>query len=64
MRTEKVEIQYRSEAEAWTSLPDSVRCLLHKLSGLLLRKRSRAESFEATERPADSDSEADMNGNV
>lgn len=35
VRTQRMEIQYRSEAEAWTSLPASVRCLL-------LRKRSRA----------------------
>lgn len=33
MRTEELEVQFRSEAEAWTSLPDSVSCLRHKLLG-------------------------------
>lgn len=34
VRVETLEIQYRSEADAWTSLPDSVRGVLGNLSGL------------------------------
>lgn len=46
VRVETLEVQYRSEADGWTSLPDSVRGVLGNLSGLFFDEEAELEALK------------------